>query len=177
MHPSHERVLHFLTSSIVNMFCPHCQTEYRAGFTRCSDCDVDLVSDLSESDNHAAKSRQETDFEELQRGAERLLPTITNLYSDGRKTVRWWPHYRRQTGSWPWTFIVIHIANWVAVLFGRLFLIWWPTEHDWSPWKFLGVLLLEGLPYTILEHRGQEDCETKLFFAKRAAPGKATESR
>ena len=25
------------------MFCPSCGTEYREGFTRCSDCDVDLV--------------------------------------------------------------------------------------------------------------------------------------
>lgn len=25
------------------MFCPRCGDEYRPGFTRCSDCDVDLV--------------------------------------------------------------------------------------------------------------------------------------
>jgi hypothetical protein len=25
------------------MFCPQCQAEYRQGFTRCADCDVDLV--------------------------------------------------------------------------------------------------------------------------------------
>jgi len=25
------------------MYCPLCKAEYRAGFTRCSDCDVDLV--------------------------------------------------------------------------------------------------------------------------------------
>jgi hypothetical protein len=25
------------------LFCPNCKLEYRAGFTRCSDCDVDLV--------------------------------------------------------------------------------------------------------------------------------------
>jgi hypothetical protein len=25
------------------MFCPQCKAEYRRGFTRCSDCDVDLV--------------------------------------------------------------------------------------------------------------------------------------
>jgi hypothetical protein len=31
------------------MFCPECKAEYRAGFTRCADCDVDLVADLSES--------------------------------------------------------------------------------------------------------------------------------
>ena len=28
------------------MFCPLCQAEYRAGFTRCSECDVQLVEVL-----------------------------------------------------------------------------------------------------------------------------------
>jgi hypothetical protein len=28
------------------MFCPRCRVEYRAGFTHCSDCDVDLVDEL-----------------------------------------------------------------------------------------------------------------------------------
>ena len=32
------------------MICPQCKVEYRDGFTKCSDCDVDLVDklDLSE---------------------------------------------------------------------------------------------------------------------------------
>jgi hypothetical protein len=133
------------------MFCPHCRQEYRPGFTRCSDCDVDLVSELSESDNHAAKDRREANLEEFNRGAGRVLPTITNLYKGSRKTVHWCTRHRRQTGSWPWTFIAIHFANLVVVLFGGLFLIWWSAEHDWSRWKFLGVFLLVVLPYTILE--------------------------
>jgi len=29
-------------------FCPSCQCEYRPGFTRCSDCDIELVESLSE---------------------------------------------------------------------------------------------------------------------------------
>jgi hypothetical protein len=29
------------------MFCPQCQAEYRQGFIRCSDCDVDLVYSLT----------------------------------------------------------------------------------------------------------------------------------
>ena len=29
------------------MFCAQCRVEYRAGFTRCTDCDVDLVDELS----------------------------------------------------------------------------------------------------------------------------------
>src|SRR5215467_8736989 len=28
------------------MFCPVCRVEYRSGFTRCTDCDVDLVEEL-----------------------------------------------------------------------------------------------------------------------------------
>lgn len=28
------------------MFCPECRAEYREGFTRCADCDVDLVAEL-----------------------------------------------------------------------------------------------------------------------------------
>ena len=28
------------------MFCPVCQDEFRAGFTRCEDCDADLVESL-----------------------------------------------------------------------------------------------------------------------------------
>ena len=28
------------------MFCPQCKSEYRVGFVRCSDCDVELVDHL-----------------------------------------------------------------------------------------------------------------------------------
>lgn len=30
------------------MFCPQCKAEYRLGFTKCSDCDVDLVEHLED---------------------------------------------------------------------------------------------------------------------------------
>jgi hypothetical protein len=30
------------------MFCPVCESEYREGFTKCSDCDVDLVRQLAD---------------------------------------------------------------------------------------------------------------------------------
>lgn len=29
------------------MYCPNCRSEYRPGFTRCNDCDVGLVAELS----------------------------------------------------------------------------------------------------------------------------------
>lgn len=28
------------------MFCPKCKAEYREGFSRCADCDIDLVPEL-----------------------------------------------------------------------------------------------------------------------------------
>ncbi len=28
------------------MYCPNCRSEYRSGFTRCNDCDVELVAEL-----------------------------------------------------------------------------------------------------------------------------------
>jgi hypothetical protein len=39
--------------SVRPMFCPRCKTEYRPGFTRCSDCDVDLMEALSPSHKNA----------------------------------------------------------------------------------------------------------------------------
>jgi hypothetical protein len=35
-----------LRSIIRGMFCPVCKAEYRSGFSRCADCDVDLVEEL-----------------------------------------------------------------------------------------------------------------------------------
>ena len=31
------------------MFCPQCKAEYRQGFTRCADCEVDLVYEIVKS--------------------------------------------------------------------------------------------------------------------------------
>ena len=40
------------------MFCPTCRDEFRAGFTRCERCQVDLVDDLSQLES--AQSRTKT---------------------------------------------------------------------------------------------------------------------
>jgi hypothetical protein len=37
------------------MFCPLCKSEYRDGFTRCSDCDADLVSNLQSSSDESSE--------------------------------------------------------------------------------------------------------------------------
>jgi hypothetical protein len=41
------------------MFCPQCQAEYRQGFTRCSDCDVDLVYALADQTQAVPETLQE----------------------------------------------------------------------------------------------------------------------
>lgn len=40
------------------MFCPRCEAEYRPGFSRCSDCGVDLVDSLEQK---PARSRPSVD--------------------------------------------------------------------------------------------------------------------
>ncbi len=37
------------------MFCPQCHCEYRPGFERCANCDVALVADLAEVEEHDRK--------------------------------------------------------------------------------------------------------------------------
>jgi hypothetical protein len=126
---------------ILVMFCPKCRAEYRPGFTRCSDCDVDLVHEFPEQDTRVRKRASPT-----------MFPTFRNMYGEGGRTVHWWTSYRHQTGGWPWFSIVIHFMNWVVILIGGGFLIWWTVERHLSRWAFFRILLLVSLPYTILEN-------------------------
>jgi hypothetical protein len=52
------------------MFCPHCGIEYRAGFTRCNDCDVDLVEDLPPEEDSAEGEPVDDSLELLWRGTQ-----------------------------------------------------------------------------------------------------------
>ena len=44
-------------------FCPNCRSEYRSGFTRCSECDVELVDSLAE-ENAVEPDQSEWDMVE-----------------------------------------------------------------------------------------------------------------
>lgn len=43
------------------MFCPECKAEYRSGFTRCSDCDVELIDSLEEPAQRRDQSEDSRD--------------------------------------------------------------------------------------------------------------------
>ncbi len=61
------------------MFCPQCQAEYRQGFTRCSDCDVDLVYSLPQG-SADAKDLRGSAFA----GQEKELRLIWKGYDEAR---------------------------------------------------------------------------------------------
>lgn len=49
------------------MFCPECKAEYRPGFTRCADCDIDLIANLPEANlEPGASSNLKGDLLDLQ---------------------------------------------------------------------------------------------------------------
>jgi hypothetical protein len=50
------------------MFCPQCKAEYRQGFYRCADCDVDLVDELRVKQVPAASASMDAGVRVLWRG-------------------------------------------------------------------------------------------------------------
>ena len=44
------------------MFCPKCKAEYREGFSRCADCDIDLVPELSPEPEPSVEYEEYIDF-------------------------------------------------------------------------------------------------------------------
>jgi hypothetical protein len=57
------------------MFCPNCKLEYRAGFTRCNDCDVPLVASLSEAPVHTNAPQNPDAAEVLWTGTDSAIST------------------------------------------------------------------------------------------------------
>lgn len=63
------------------MFCPVCKSEYREGFTRCADCDVDLVPTLESQ----AGAEAEESIVVLWRGEDPVVfSAITNALQDAQ---------------------------------------------------------------------------------------------
>jgi hypothetical protein len=55
------------------VFCPQCHVEYRPGFTHCTDCDVDLVPSLPESQKEISKPHPSGFIEMLWEGDDLAL--------------------------------------------------------------------------------------------------------
>jgi hypothetical protein len=64
------------------MFCPQCRSEYRPGFTRCSDCDVDLVWELPR-DAHAEHDEPNL-VKAFETGNPALIPIVQSLLEDAK---------------------------------------------------------------------------------------------
>lgn len=58
------------------MYCPQCKAEYRQGFTRCADCDVQLMEALSESPDKDARDTRNSTLVPLWEGEDLALHTI-----------------------------------------------------------------------------------------------------
>ncbi len=65
------------------MFCPNCGIEYRPGFTRCNDCDVDLVEQLPGAEADSGDGSAGEDVELLWRGTNgRVFSEIASSLED-----------------------------------------------------------------------------------------------
>jgi hypothetical protein len=58
------------------MFCPECKAEYRPGFTRCADCDVELVENLAEAE---PQGRDRSELQEVWTGNDQQSCVATCL--------------------------------------------------------------------------------------------------
>jgi len=125
-----------VVNSRLFMFCPVCRSEYRTGFTRCSDCDVNLVSELPEPQAGVKYRRLRGSW-------------VETLRSHTNPTLREWVTYKRKTGKLPWLSIAIHCLFWVVLWSGILFLVVFCVSHHWSQWQFTGIVVLVGAPYIV----------------------------
>jgi hypothetical protein len=71
---------------------------------------------------------------------------------DGRKTLHWWREYKRQTGSWPWSSIAIHAANWAVIFLAGFLFTWWAADRHLPRWQIAVMILALGIPYLVAEN-------------------------
>ncbi len=57
------------------MFCPRCKAEYRPGFIRCSDCDIELLDHLPP---------EAVDSEKAEASADVVVATVQGLLEEGQ---------------------------------------------------------------------------------------------
>jgi hypothetical protein len=55
------------------MYCPQCKAEYRQGFTHCADCNVELVENLSNTEDDVSNARHGGPLEPLWEGEDLAL--------------------------------------------------------------------------------------------------------
>ena len=67
-----------LRCTIEVMFCPECLTEYRAGFTRCSDCDMELVHEIPDR-KPVRKSKRDSATNFLTGSSPKFFATFISL--------------------------------------------------------------------------------------------------
>lgn len=145
------------------MFCPECRAEYRPGFSRCPDCDVDLVHEMHEQDTRVRKRKL---------AAATMFPTFRNMYREGGRTVQWWTSFRHQTGDWPWLSIVVHFMNWVVIL------IWGRISHlvdRRTPFVALAIRRSSSARVASVRHSrklGKEESQTELSAKQQKASGR-----
>lgn len=60
------------------MYCPNCRSEYREGFTHCSDCDVDLVAALPPD----KRSHDVNPVKVYETGDASIIPLVQSLLED-----------------------------------------------------------------------------------------------
>ena len=121
------------------MFCPECHAEYRPGFDRCSDCDVELVWEPP-----TGPKRPRPKGNGLKGTA--LIPSMLILRG-ALTTLKEWREYERQTGELPWLSILVHSLNWIVAVSGLILLIWFGEKMGLSRWGFVGVFAISGAGY------------------------------
>jgi hypothetical protein len=135
------------------VFCPQSKAEYRPGFNRCSDCDVNLVHDLPVLSTPKDRPNRVASFIGAALYFPMHLGAAGRFIEDCRATVRGWIGYKHQTGTLPWLSVAAHTANWFAVIAAMIFLFSYADKFHWSGWRLFGVLMLAAIPYGILWYR------------------------